>query len=133
MEEAIANGVLYYKSRILWNDNSIHSMEAKGKVFYDPEKQPVKLIGPIRDITEEKNRDPELLESEQKLGKVPHIKIKSEIVQGNIIESNLLSAQKCIAILPFPTMVLVSTPSTKTAFLKCFNAFTAKKRIRERV
>jgi PAS domain S-box-containing protein len=63
---ALKKGTLDYKTRIIWNDGSIRWIEAKGKVFYDEQKQPVKLIGTVRDITEEKYRQQELFENEQR-------------------------------------------------------------------
>ncbi len=64
--EAMQNGTLFYESRIIWNDKSIHWMEVKGKVFFDEAKQPVKLVGTTRDITEEKYYQQEQEEREQK-------------------------------------------------------------------
>ena len=64
--DAMVKGYLYYESRLIWKDKSIHWMEGKGKVFYDKENNPEKIIGTIRDITEEKNHESELKESEYK-------------------------------------------------------------------
>ncbi len=63
---AVQTGSLYYQSRVLWNDNSVHWFEAKGKVFYDELHKPVKMIGTIRDITDEKKYNQDLEEREQK-------------------------------------------------------------------
>ena len=63
---AVQTGSLYYQSRILWNDSSVHWFEAKGKVFYDELHKPVKMIGTIRDITDEKKYNRDLEEREQK-------------------------------------------------------------------
>jgi PAS domain S-box-containing protein len=65
-KEAIATGSLYYQARLIWKDGSLHWMEGKGKVFYDAEKNPEKLIGTIRDITEEKKQRQDLEESEKR-------------------------------------------------------------------
>lgn len=65
-QEAYKTGHLHYEARSIWNDNSIHWMEGKGKIFYDEEHNPSKLIGTIRDITAEKNHEQELKESEEK-------------------------------------------------------------------
>ena len=64
-EEAFETGYLYYESRLIWNDTSIHWMEGRGKVFYDEENQPLKLIGTIRDITDAKNSEQKLKKSEE--------------------------------------------------------------------
>jgi PAS domain S-box-containing protein len=66
MEDALATGMLSYESRIVWADGSVHWIEAKGKVFYDDARKPAKIIGTIRDITNEKNRQQELFENEQR-------------------------------------------------------------------
>ncbi|MFZ7114708.1 MAG: ATP-binding protein [Bacteroidota bacterium] len=65
-EEAYRTGNLYYESRLVWNDGSIHYMEGKGRVFYDSEGKPERLVGTIRDITALKNHQKELEESEKK-------------------------------------------------------------------
>ncbi|HMT30469.1 MAG TPA: PAS domain-containing protein, partial [Bacteroidia bacterium] len=63
---AYETGILHYESRLVWPDNSIHWMEARGKVFYDADNKPEKMIGTIRDITEEKLHSQKLEESEQR-------------------------------------------------------------------
>ncbi|MBC7554527.1 MAG: PAS domain S-box protein [Taibaiella sp.] len=66
MQYAINSGVLGYEARIVWEDNSVHWMEVRGKVFYDVEDKPIKLIGTIRDTTKIKKHQQELEEREQK-------------------------------------------------------------------
>ena len=65
-EEAMKTGVLNYEARIISWDGTLHWMEAKGKVFYNEEGNPIKLLGTLRDTTNEKRRQQELVESEQK-------------------------------------------------------------------
>lgn len=65
-KKALGTGMLHYESRIIWNDKSLHWIEGKGKVFYDENNEPEKLIGTVRDITEEKYFQQELLDREQK-------------------------------------------------------------------
>jgi PAS domain S-box-containing protein len=64
--QAFETGFLHYVSRIIWNDGSIHWVEGKGRVFFDEQNDPVKMIGTVQDITDEKKSQKELLESEQK-------------------------------------------------------------------
>lgn len=66
MRVALETGALQYQARIIWADGSTHWMEAKGKVFYDALGKPVKMIGTIRDISNDKNREQELRENEQR-------------------------------------------------------------------
>ncbi|GGF24059.1 PAS domain S-box protein [Flavobacterium limi] len=66
LEEALRSGVLNYEARLIWKDKSIHWMEGKGKVFYDENGNPEKLIGTIRDTTAERKHQQELEESEKR-------------------------------------------------------------------
>ncbi len=63
---AFETGILQYISRIIWNDGSIHWIEGKGRVFYNEQQEPFKMLGTVQDITEQKNSQKVLLESEQK-------------------------------------------------------------------
>lgn len=65
-QAAFETGQLQYESRIIWQDNSLHWIEGKGKVFYDENGKPVKMIGTVGDITEEKNYQQRLKEREEK-------------------------------------------------------------------
>lgn len=64
-EKAIETGILYYEIRIVV-DNIIHWIEAKGKVFYNADNKAVRMIGTLRDVSEEVNVQTQLLEREQK-------------------------------------------------------------------
>ncbi len=65
-KRASDTGILHYESRIIWADGSLHWIESKGKVFYDEKGKPFKMIGTVRDITEEKNFQEQLLGREEK-------------------------------------------------------------------
>jgi PAS domain S-box-containing protein len=65
-DEALKTSMLHYMVRFIWDDQSVHWMDVKGKVFYDDKNQPLKLIGTIRDATEEKHHQLELIEREEK-------------------------------------------------------------------
>ena len=65
-KDSLVSGTLFYQAKVVWNDKSIHWIEVKGKVFYNEEKKPIKLIGTVGDITKEKIQKQELQESESK-------------------------------------------------------------------
>ncbi len=65
-EKAFAADVLHYEIRVIWKDKSVHWIETKGKVFYDSNNEPERLLGTIRDVTEERNFQQQLLEREEK-------------------------------------------------------------------
>jgi PAS domain S-box-containing protein len=69
-KDAIAFGHIHYEARVIWDDNSIHWVEAKGKMFYDSDHNPEKLLGTVRDITDEKNHQQELEASEKRFRKL---------------------------------------------------------------
>ena len=64
-ENATDTGILHYEARVLHPDNTVHWMEVKGKVFYK-EGKPEKLLGTVRDISEERLFQKELQEREEK-------------------------------------------------------------------
>lgn len=66
VKDAIATGYLTYEARVIWKDKSVHWMEGKGKVFYDANGDAEKMVGTIRDITQERLHNMELEESEKR-------------------------------------------------------------------
>ncbi len=54
-EEAFKTGRLKMKCRIHWADESVHWIFVEGRVFYDHNKKPVRMIGTVVDITEQIN------------------------------------------------------------------------------
>lgn len=53
-EEALKTGVYDYEARIVHPDKSIHWIRTQGKVIFDEHRQPVRMLGTMRDITGEK-------------------------------------------------------------------------------
>ncbi len=66
LNEAYITGVLHHELRVFWEDESLHWIEVKGKVYFDDQNQPDRLLGTVRDITEEKTFQQQLLEREEK-------------------------------------------------------------------
>jgi PAS domain S-box-containing protein len=65
-EEAFQTGRLHYQTRIIWPDGSLHWIEGSGKIFFDQQQRPLKMIGTLRDLTDEKQAEQILEESERK-------------------------------------------------------------------
>lgn len=65
-EDAYETGTLHYQSRVIYKDDSLHWIDAKGKVYYDEQNQPQRMLGTVRDITEERTFQQQLLEREEK-------------------------------------------------------------------
>lgn len=58
-EEARATGRLNFECRILWQDQSLHWIAARGRVHHDEQGHPSKLLGTVMDITERKRLEQE--------------------------------------------------------------------------
>lgn len=65
-EKAYETGNLYYEVRYILHSGVVRWLEAKGKVFYNRQHQPIKVLGTLRDTTERRKHEQELMESEQK-------------------------------------------------------------------
>ncbi|MEZ0130194.1 PAS domain-containing protein, partial [Flavobacterium sp. LBUM151] len=103
LKNAFETGYLNYEARMIWLDQSVHWMESKGKVFYDENNNPEKLIGTTRDTTLEKKHQQELEESEKRFrnlvmyspvpkailkGKDMIIEIANDVLLKNIWKKN---------------------------------------------
>ncbi|WP_431241169.1 sensor histidine kinase [Flavobacterium sp. P21] len=64
--KAIKTNIYKYEARIIKPDNSIAWIKVHGKMFFDELKNPVKMLGIVMDITDEKNRQEVLMKSEEK-------------------------------------------------------------------
>ncbi|WP_428228701.1 PAS domain-containing sensor histidine kinase [Flavobacterium sp.] len=92
-KDAIASGYLQYEVRLIWEDQSIHWVEAKGKVFYSSDNNPEKLLGTVRDITDEKNHQQELEASEKRFRKlVMESPVPKAILKGKDMTIEMVNA-----------------------------------------
>jgi len=64
LQQALASGTLNYTIRIVWRDGSIHWVKKNGRISYNQAGEPVRMIGTLIDITEERNATAALRESE---------------------------------------------------------------------
>jgi PAS domain S-box-containing protein len=64
-EEAFVSGDFDMECRILWADESVHWISAKGRVFRNPQGDPVRMMGTVVDITEPKRGEEALQRSER--------------------------------------------------------------------
>jgi PAS domain S-box-containing protein len=52
--------------RVVWQDGSIHWVDALGRAYYDSAGNPVRMIGMLQDITDRKQAERELKDSEER-------------------------------------------------------------------
>lgn len=65
-EKALKTSIYRYEARIQKLDQTISWIKVHGKIFYDDNKEPAKMIGTVMDITDEKENQEILLKSEKK-------------------------------------------------------------------
>ncbi|MEO6869500.1 MAG: PAS domain S-box protein [Ginsengibacter sp.] len=65
-EQGIKTNIYNYEARVIKPDNSICWIRKKGKVFFDENNKPLKIIGTLQDITEEKQLQEILQKNESK-------------------------------------------------------------------
>jgi PAS domain S-box-containing protein len=49
---ALISGKLFYETRVIHPDQSVHWVRVQGSVYYDKESQPVRILGTLLDITQ---------------------------------------------------------------------------------
>ncbi|MDB5196637.1 MAG: hypothetical protein JWP88_1008 [Flaviaesturariibacter sp.] len=59
-QDSLTTGQVAYEARVIWKDGSQHWVKVAGKVFFDENGVPQKLLGVIQDITEQKRFADEL-------------------------------------------------------------------------
>ncbi len=52
--------------RIIWPDGSLHWIDAQGRFLYDAAGRPIRMIGVVRDITDQKHTEDALIDSEDR-------------------------------------------------------------------
>jgi len=91
--KAIATGVYFYEARIIRPDETIRWIRTQGRVIYDSDKIPVRMLGTLMDITEEKN---EQRRKEDFMGIIAHelktpltsVKAFGQFLHERAVESN---------------------------------------------
>lgn len=63
---ALQTGIYYYEARIVHADNSIHWVRTQGKVLFDSDHVPLRMLGTMMDITDRKRAELALKTSEGK-------------------------------------------------------------------
>lgn len=53
--QALIDGSYFYEVRVYWPDHSLHWIRTKGTVQYNKNKEPIRMLGTIVDITESKS------------------------------------------------------------------------------
>ncbi|MBV9386937.1 MAG: EAL domain-containing protein [Chroococcidiopsidaceae cyanobacterium CP_BM_ER_R8_30] len=65
-QKSLITGEWYSDFRVIWPDSSIHWLQVRAKVFFDEAGKPLRVIGVDEDITDRKQAEAALQESEAK-------------------------------------------------------------------
>jgi PAS domain S-box-containing protein len=66
-QEAFASGQFDMECRILWPDQSVHWIAVQGHVTYDEKREPARMMGVVRDVSERKLAEQALAERSAQL------------------------------------------------------------------
>jgi PAS domain S-box-containing protein len=66
-QEAFATGQFEMECRILWPDQSVHWIAAQGHVYYNEKREPIRMMGVVRDVSERKRAEQILAERSTQL------------------------------------------------------------------
>jgi PAS domain S-box-containing protein len=66
--KAYATGHLSYEARVIWPNKKVRWIKVNGNVFYDNDRTPIRIIGSVLDITDDKETRAQLTETAERLG-----------------------------------------------------------------
>ena len=52
--QALSTGTITYEARVVWPDGTIRWIQARGKLFFNEKKEPLRILGTASDITDRK-------------------------------------------------------------------------------
>jgi len=52
--QALTTGIITYEARVVWPDGAIRWIQMRGKLFFNENKEPLRILGTASDITERK-------------------------------------------------------------------------------
>jgi PAS domain S-box-containing protein len=66
-DRALQTGIYFYEARVIWLDATIHWIRTTGKIIYSEDGKPLRMLGTIQDISEQKRILNDLQKSEENL------------------------------------------------------------------
>ena len=66
-QNLLITGTLFYEVRVVWKDRTVHWIRVEGKLYFDENKIPLRLLGTVLDITGQKIAEDELMKTNQRL------------------------------------------------------------------
>ena len=66
-EKSLVSGRLFYEVRVIWKNKEVHWARVEGRTYNDIDNKPIRALGTILDITDQRNAEDELLKINQRL------------------------------------------------------------------
>ena len=66
-EKSLITGKLFYEVRVIWKNKDVHWIRVEGRTYKNADNKPIRALGTILDITEQRNSEDELLKINQRL------------------------------------------------------------------
>jgi PAS domain S-box-containing protein len=96
-DEAMNSGFYSYEARVLWLDGATRWIRTRGKVSFNEEGKPVRMLGTMMDITNEKEAEIKLRESQERyrqLAQELEMRVKERTAALSEANSNLARSNK---------------------------------------
>ena len=66
-EKSLITGKLFYEVRVIWENKDVHWIRVEGRTYKDADNKPIRALGTILDITDQRNAEDELMKINQRL------------------------------------------------------------------
>ncbi|HVO88736.1 MAG TPA: PAS domain-containing protein, partial [Casimicrobiaceae bacterium] len=106
INEALASGDVAAEYRVVHPDGSIRWLQAKGRIFFDAERKPTRLVGFVLDVTDRHVAEQELQRMESQLRQAQRLEAMGTLAGGIAHDFNNLLG----AILGYGEMALRNVP-----------------------
>ncbi len=64
---ALLVGTIFYEVRVIWKDNSVHWLRIEGRLYRNADGRPVRMLGTVIDITQQRQAKEALIETNRRL------------------------------------------------------------------
>ncbi|MBK0377705.1 PAS domain-containing protein [Mucilaginibacter segetis] len=110
-DKALQTGIYFYEARVIWPDGTLHWIRTTGKVLYNEDHVPLRMLGTLIDITEQKQILDKLQKSEENL-RLATQAAELGTFDMDLINRNLIWDKRCRELFGITTEVPVNYDKT---------------------